>query len=112
MSKLLDKVAIIGAGLGGCALALCLSASNVPLEVFEARSANSDVLASGVILTPNGLRILDQLGVFARIKDRCWRSTHRCFKNDNDETIRKVLIADEPLYGYTNHRVWRKLLLE
>lgn len=70
------------------------------------------MLKSGVVLTPNGLWVLDQLGVFARIKDRCFKATHRVFKNDKDETVRKTLVADESLYGYRNHRIWRKLLLD
>ena len=56
--------------------------------------------------------MLDQLGVFERIKDRCFTTTHRVFKNDKDETLRKTLVSHEDLYGYRNHRIWRKLLLD
>lgn len=65
-----------------------------------------------MILTPNGLWVLDRLGVFERIKDRCYTTTHRVFKNDKDETVRKTLVADESMYGYRNHRIWRKILLD
>ena len=65
-----------------------------------------------MVLTPNGLWVLDRLGILARIKDRCYKATHRTFKNDRDETTRKSLIASESLYGYCNHRVWRKVLLD
>jgi len=37
-------------------------------------------------------------------------TTHRVFKNGEDETIRKALISGESLYGYSNHRVWRSVL--
>lgn len=50
--------------------------------------------------------------MFDRIRDRCYTATHRVFKNDKDETIKKTLVADESLYGYRNHRLWRKLLLD
>jgi len=112
MGHYLSDVAIIGAGLGGCALALALSARNVNVSIFESRPSGSDILKSGVILTPNGLRVLDALGIFDRIKDRCFKTTHRVFKNDKDETVKKVLVANEELYGYRNHRIWRKLLLD
>ncbi|KAK5115199.1 hypothetical protein LTR85_009957 [Meristemomyces frigidus] len=115
MTDCLENVAILGAGLGadkGCALALALFAHNVRITVYEARPPTSQTFASGVILTPNGLRILDRLGVLPRIKDRCYISTYRTFKNDRDETVRKTLIADQGLYGYTNHRVWRTILLD
>lgn len=112
MGDYLSDVAIIGAGLGGCALALALSANNINVSIFESRPSRSDILKSGVILTPNGLRVLDSLGIFDRIKDRCFKITHRVFKNDKDETVKKVLVANEELYGYRNHRIWRKLLLD
>lgn len=50
--------------------------------------------------------------MLVRIKDRCYISTYRTFKNDKDETVRKSLIANEALYGYSNHRLWRKVLLD
>ena len=65
-----------------------------------------------MVLTPNGLAILDSLGVLDRIRDVCWLSEFRTYKNDRDETVRKTLIANESLYGYKNHRVWRKVLLD
>ena len=65
-----------------------------------------------MVLKPNGLWVSDKIGVFNRIKDRCYTTTYRVFKNDKDETTKKVLITHESLYGYRNHRIWRKLLLE
>ena len=63
------------------------------------------------MLTPNGLKVLDHLGVFARIKDVCWSSNVRTFKNDRDETVRKSVVADEKVCGYMNHRLFRRVLL-
>lgn len=110
--QLLQDVAIIGAGLGGCALALSLSQRNVPITIYESRPEQSDVIASGVILTPNGLRVLDRLGVLERIRDRCYVTTHRIFKNDKDETTKKVELGGPDVNGYWNHRIWRSLLLD
>ena len=55
--------------------------------------------------------MLSALDVFDRIKSRCWKSEFRTYKNDKDETTRKTLIANEELYGYKNHRLYRRLLL-
>ena len=84
----------------------------MPVKLYESRHPDSEVLKSGIVLTPNGLWILDRLGVFERIKDRCYKARYRIFKNDQDETTKKTLTADESLFGYCNHRLWRKLLLE
>lgn len=106
------QVDIIGAGLAGTALALALRKEGYACRVWEARSQEASQISSGVILTPNALRSLDQLGVLARIRDRCWIAAHRTYANEDDEITRRTLIADESRYGYTNHRVWRSVLLD
>ncbi|KAF2104424.1 FAD/NAD(P)-binding domain-containing protein [Rhizodiscina lignyota] len=107
-----DHVAIIGAGLGGSALALALNRNSIPCRIYETRMPDAPEIASGVVLTPNGLHILNELGVFDRIKSICWQSEFRTTKNDRDETTRKTLIANEQLYGYKNHRLYRRVLLQ
>ncbi|KAI5363493.1 Putative FAD-binding domain, FAD/NAD(P)-binding domain superfamily [Septoria linicola] len=112
MAGFLDNVAIIGAGLGGCALGLALSAQDIPFTIYESRPEISGVIPSGVVLTPNGLRVLDRLGVFERIRSRCYISTHRNVKNDKDETIKCIALGGPEVFGYWNHRIWRGLLLD
>lgn len=90
---------------------MSFSDQGIPTRIYESRAPDAPELASGVILTPNGLKVLDKLGVFSRITSRCWKSEFRTYKNDRDETTRKVLITNESLYGYKNHRIWRRLLL-
>lgn len=106
------KVDIIGAGLAGTALALALRQQNFSCRIWEARPSDAPQVSSGVLLTPNGLRCLDQLGVLERIRSRCWIGTHRTYVNDEDQITKRTLIADEERYGYENHRIWRKLLLD
>jgi 2-polyprenyl-6-methoxyphenol hydroxylase-like FAD-dependent oxidoreductase len=130
----LENVAIIGGGLGvsqgppskishisatdqsmvqGCALALDLAQKGITPTIFESRPEEvSSTIPSGVILTPNGLRILDHLGVLARIRERCYILTHRIFLSDDDEVTKKVPVGDDGGDGYRNHRVWRSILLE
>ena len=98
MTGLVSDVAIIGGGLGGCALALALTARDIPITIYESRGPGADTLTSGVVLTPNGLHVLERLGVFDRIKDRCWISTHRTFKDREDNTVRKTVVAAKGLY--------------
>ncbi|KAK4947857.1 hypothetical protein LTR10_013365 [Elasticomyces elasticus] len=112
------SVAIIGASLTGLSLALSLLQNELcspeDMTIFDLRAPEvpDPANASGVVLTPNGLAVLDSFGVLSRFRHLCWLSEYRTFKNDRDETVRKTLIANESLYGYKNHRVWRKTILE
>ena len=112
MNDYLSNVAIIGAGLGGCALAVALSEKNIPVKLYESRPEVSEGIPSGVILPPNGLRVLDRLGIFERIRHRCYVPTDRTFKNDQDETTKKDPVGGVERWGYKNHRVWRGILLD
>jgi 2-polyprenyl-6-methoxyphenol hydroxylase-like FAD-dependent oxidoreductase len=117
------SIAIIGASLTGLSLALSLLSSphrlTSPdtLKIYDLRSPSSTTEpppehSSGVVLTPNGLSVLSSLGVLPRIAPKCWLSRYRTYKNEADATVRKILIADEAIYGFANHRVWRRVLLE
>ncbi len=112
------SIAIIGASLTGLELALSLLQSHLyrahEITIYDSRTPNTADPAngSGVVLTPNGLKVLDSLGVLNRIRHQCWQSRYRTYRNDKDELVRKALIANEELYGYTNHRIWRRSLLE
>ncbi|KAJ0139213.1 hypothetical protein HZ326_17858 [Fusarium oxysporum f. sp. albedinis] len=89
-----NGVAIIGAGLGGTALALALHLQSIPCRIFEARGAHSDILSSGVTLTPNGCRVLDELGIL------------------NDKTVRKAGIALDGPYAHPCYCLYRLTLLQ
>ena len=116
----IDSIAIIGAGLSSLSLALSVlhpTRTIVPascITIYEARAqsdySHSPENASGVVLTPNGLAILDKLGVLERIREKCWTSEYRTFKNRDGKTTRKVRVAGEDIFGYANHRLWRREL--
>lgn len=112
-----SSIAIIGASITGLSLAISLLQNSLcsvaDLNIYDQRSQDIPDAAnsSGIVLTPNGLSILDSMGVLERIHDVCWLSEFRTFKNDRDETLRKSIIANESLYGYKNHRLWRRVFL-
>ncbi|KAK5046847.1 hypothetical protein LTR84_007201 [Exophiala bonariae] len=113
-----NTITIIGSSLTGLILSLSLvhhglyHPSQIKLYDLRRPDTTDPASSSGVILTPNGLKILDSLGILSRFAHQCWLSEYRTYKNDCDETVRKTLIANEYLYGYKNHRVWRRLLLK
>lgn len=126
------SIAIIGASISGLSLALALLHARIfrpeNITIYDLRHAPSQgdpssvgqsgfdpsTTASGVILTPNGLSVLSELGVLQRIKSRCWTATHRTFRSDpGDVLVKKVRISGEEAgYGFENHRVWRSVLVE
>ncbi|KAF7122628.1 hypothetical protein CNMCM5793_000653 [Aspergillus hiratsukae] len=63
----MDRVAIIGAGLSGLTLTLALHKQSIPCSLCEACSAPLNI-GGAIMLSPNALSILKQLGVYARIQ--------------------------------------------
>jgi 2-polyprenyl-6-methoxyphenol hydroxylase-like FAD-dependent oxidoreductase len=59
-------VAIVGAGIGGLTLALCLHAQGVSCRVFEA-APEIRPLGAGINLLPHAVRVLDELGLTDRL---------------------------------------------
>ncbi|UTR10239.1 FAD-dependent monooxygenase [Evansella sp. LMS18] len=57
-----EKVIIIGAGAGGLATALFLKKAGIESEVFEGASFDRES-GAGFVLTPNGLNVLETLGI-------------------------------------------------
>lgn len=60
------KVIIVGAGIAGLTLANALQKAPVDIEyvILEAYGTIAPQLGAGIVLLPNGSRILDQLGVY------------------------------------------------
>ncbi|KAM3547598.1 hypothetical protein MY1884_009509 [Beauveria asiatica] len=61
-------VAIVGGGIAGLTLALALERQNVSYVLLECASSLSPDKGASVGLQPNGLRILDQLGLLDEIE--------------------------------------------
>lgn len=58
------KVLIIGGGIAGLSLAIMLEAYGFDYEILEKHNTVAPRLGAGVGITPNGARILDQIGVW------------------------------------------------
>ena len=94
------KVVIVGAGIGGLALALALRARGIAVELYEQASQLTQ-LGAGIQLTPNAVKVLRALGVEQRmdavsflpqaVVGRDWRSGRTVFRTPLHGTC-------EPLY--------------
>ena len=60
------KIGIVGGGIGGLALSISLKKTGHEVRVFE-KSFNISTYGAGVQLSPNGLKVLNELGVKKRI---------------------------------------------
>ncbi|GIC94193.1 FAD-dependent oxidoreductase [Aspergillus udagawae] len=106
----IDKVAIIGAGLSGLTLALALHKQSIACTLYEARSCALDI-GGGIMLSPNGLRILDHLGVYKRIRPEGYEFDKLYFRSADDQPIDTYEFGGIEQYGYHAMRIYRHVLI-
>lgn len=63
----IEKVLIIGGGIGGLTLGLALQKAGIPFEIFE-RAPELKEVGAGVGLWANAVRVLDRLGLGEKIR--------------------------------------------
>jgi 2-polyprenyl-6-methoxyphenol hydroxylase-like FAD-dependent oxidoreductase len=63
------EVAIVGGGIAGATLAIMCEKFDIDYIMLEARNSVQADRGSGIILQPNGLQILDQLGLMDVLED-------------------------------------------
>lgn len=108
-----ENVAIIGGGPAGVAMALALHELGISSTVYEARSTHSASKSSSgaLMLSPNGLRILDRLGLYSQLKEKSYPFEHVHYKDANEQTMDSYPLGDEVAYGYKAFRIYRQELL-
>jgi salicylate hydroxylase len=85
----IGKVAVIGAGLGGLAVAIALQKLGCDVHVYE-KAQDFRPVGGGLGLLPNGLNFLDAIepGIVEIIKNSGCVVTTTALKNTQGETIR------------------------
>jgi 2-polyprenyl-6-methoxyphenol hydroxylase-like FAD-dependent oxidoreductase len=73
--------------------------------MFEARSENSDILSSGVILTPNRCQVFDELGSLNRTEEKSYICEYTATKDADDKTVRKMRITSDTCHCYRLYRL-------
>ena len=104
------RVAIVGGGLGGLAAAAFLHRAGVRAVVYEQARQLREV-GAGIMVPPNGARMLRRLGVLGAFSERAVRlDTGWEFRRWRDGTVLSAVdlsASAMPLYGddmYTVHR--------
>ena len=78
------KALIIGGSVAGLSLAHMFSRAGISYTLLEARDTISPQLGASIVIMPNGARILDQLGVFAGMKDEFVTKMKKTFVRRSD----------------------------
>lgn len=63
------NIIIIGAGLSGLFLANCLTKFKINFIILESKTFKDSVGGSHITLFPNSLKVLEQLGLYDKIKE-------------------------------------------
>lgn len=107
----IDRVAIIGAGLAGLSLALLLKQRGIDSTIYETRPAGT-TSTGAIMLSPNALKTLDALGVYARIKDKGYSFRDLTFRTNDHEYINSYEMGNADKFGYDALRVYRQVILD
>jgi 2-polyprenyl-6-methoxyphenol hydroxylase-like FAD-dependent oxidoreductase len=79
-------VVVIGAGVGGAAAALALAGAGASVTLLE-RVAEPRVVGAGILLQPNGLAVLDGLGVGPAVRSTGHRLTEVALRSPNGSRL-------------------------
>lgn len=108
------KVIIIGAGIGGSALALSLQQLGVDHVVLEQAPEFGEV-GAGIQLSPNGVRILEKLGLADALRSFCTEPDfHKYSVWDTGETLLRTALMPRvrDTYGFAYYHAYRPDLIE
>jgi len=103
-------IAIVGAGLGGLALALFMHQAGIHPTIFEGRSRTA---ADGgyLALAPNALAVLDDLGLYHDLLPKGFAYEELTFLSArNCSRIGAVLNGSQAKYGYPALRISRHVV--
>ena len=108
------KVLVVGAGIGGSALAMSLQRLGIDYVLVEQATTFEEV-GAGIQLSPNGVRVLESLGLADALRGFCTEPDfHRYSVWDTGETILRTALMPRvrEAYGYAYYHAYRSDLIE
>lgn len=109
-----EQIAIIGGGLSGIAMALCLHELGISSTVYEMRvtEKGSRTAGGGMMIGANSLALLDKWGVYDKIVTKGYQFERLWYKNSQEETIDWFPFGSKERDSYGSLRIYRQQLLE
>lgn len=101
-----NSIAIIGAGLSGLCLALALHSENIPCEIYESRAEPLSI-GGAIMLSPNALKILDDLGIYSRLTPLAYNFDKLYFRTEEDKLLDVFEFGSAEKHGYQGMRIYR-----
>lgn len=115
MAPVPSNVTIIGAGLAGLSLALALHDKNIHATIYELRESSYN-MGGAIMLSPNALRVLDNIGkpksVYQRVRHQGYNFDKLSFVNEDHELTSTYYFGHKELYGYHGLRIYRQILIK
>jgi FAD dependent monooxygenase len=78
---------IIGGSVAGLTLAHTFSRANINYMLLEARDSLAPQLGAGIVIMPNGWRILDQMGLLESMRDFITNMAMQYRRKRNGESV-------------------------
>jgi salicylate hydroxylase/6-hydroxynicotinate 3-monooxygenase len=98
MSKKKRKIAVVGAGMGGLAVAATLRQVGIDVEVFE-QASRFGRIGAGIQMMPNSMKVLRGIGVEERLRQIAFSPySHLNRDGVTGEVLRELPMPDD-LYG-------------
>jgi len=84
MDNYRNHIAIIGGGISGLALGCILQEEKIPVAIFEQSSEVSNY-GAGISLSPNGIKILKNIGIYQDILERSANPKNAIYFSNNKQ---------------------------
>lgn len=100
------QVAIVGGGLAGPVLALCLKKHSIRAAIYETRSRDYQH-GGNIAPAPNPLRVMDHIGIYDRLRTSGYNYEELAFTNGAGHVLGKFLNGSQNEYNFPALRVHR-----
>jgi 2-polyprenyl-6-methoxyphenol hydroxylase-like FAD-dependent oxidoreductase len=87
------NVVVAGGGIGGMTAALLLGSAGASVRLLE-RVAEPAAVGAGILLQPNGLAVLDALGLGEGLRRAAWRTPPAAIRNPTGSVLLELPLPD------------------